>query len=509
MKTQRLAAIDIGSNSIKLAVVEAAASDSFTIVGRDKEPLRLGQKTLQERILSQEAINQSIQAITRFRDIAKTRNVDRIIVVATAAVREANNTAEFRSAIRKSTGLRVDVLSPVEEARLIGIAAAQSFNVKDDSLLNIDIGGGSTELSLMTGGQPRKLFSMKLGSVGLTERFLGHDPPTAKELKKLRNEIRFALDRPVRELKGEKWQISSATSGTALALYACLNFQEDPAAKNRSDISLKRLVSFNQLTARLTSAERTKLPSISPQRAEILIAGGQILEGVMETLKIKSAAPCEFSLREGVIIDYLREIEVESLPPVPDVADPLLRGVFAVGRRFGYEENHALQVAALAEKIFDALTPIYNFKRHQRTLLSAAALLHDIGYHIAHEAHHKHSYYLIRHSEMTGFSEAERNIIANIARYHRSSFPKEKHFSFMGLTEKEQEIVWKMGSILRLADALDRGYDNHVRDVKFTQKNGSLNLKLLSDENCESEYEAIEKKKDMFETAFGCELILK
>lgn len=509
MKTQRLAAIDIGSNSIKLAVVEAAASDSFTLVGRDKEPLRLGERTLKEKILSTESITQSIQAISRFRDIARTRGADRIIVVATAAVREATNSRDFRTAIRRATGLRVDVLSAIEEARLIGIAAAQSFNQTDGSLLNIDIGGGSTELSLMRGNVPHKLFSMKLGSVGLTEKFVKNDPPTLKELRKLQNEIRLALERPVRELKGEKWQISSGTSGTALALQACLNFQDDPTSKTRSDITLKRLAGFNQLVSRLTTAERAKLPAISPQRAEIMIAGGQILGGVMEALKIKSLATTDFSLREGVIIDYLREIEVESLPPVPDVADPNLRGVFAVGRRFGYEENHALQVAALAEKIFDSLQPLYDFKRHQRTLLSAAALLHDIGYHIAHEGHHKHTAYLIKHSEMTGFSENEKNIIANIARYHRNSFPKEKHSEFMSLNEKEQLIVWQMGAILRLADALDRGYDNHVQDITFMRKNGSLMLKLISDEDCESEYAAIEKKKDMFEAAFGCELMLK
>ncbi len=509
MKTQRLAAIDIGSNSIKLAVAEAAASDSFTIVGREKELLRLGNRTLQEHILSPEAIAQAISAITRFRDIAQSRGVDRIIIVATAAVREAENAREFTSAVRKSTGLRIDVLSAIEEARLIGIAAAQSFNQKSSSLLNIDIGGGSTELSLMIDGHPRKLFSMKLGSVGLTEKFLVRDPPASKELKKLRAEIRAALERPVRELDGEKWQISSGTSGTILALHNCLNFQDPSAPKIKPDISYKRLAGFNQLAARLNVPERVKLPGISQQRAEILVAGGQILEGVMEALNLKSVTPCEFSLREGVLIDYLREIEAESLPPVPDVADPNLRGVFAVGRRFGYEENHALQVSALAEKLFDSLAPIYNFKRHQRTLLSAAALLHDIGYHIAHEAHHKHSYYLIKNSEMTGFSESEKNVIANIARYHRNSPPKEKHLEFMNLSEKERDTVWKLGAILRLADALDRGYDNHVRDIKFTQKNGSLNLKLISDENCESEYEAIEKKKDMFEQAFGCDLVLK
>jgi exopolyphosphatase/guanosine-5'-triphosphate,3'-diphosphate pyrophosphatase len=509
MKTQRLAAIDIGSNSIKLAVVEAAASDSFTIVAREREPLRLGQETLQSRRLSAEAIEKAAEAIGRFAAIAETRGCDAIIAVATATVREALNSRQFVNTVEKKTGVRVDVLSSIEEARLIGIAASQSIGKDAGLLLNIDIGGGSTELSLMRDGAPEKLFSMKLGAVGLTEKFIAFDPPSNKELKRLRAEVKAALERPVRELEGKTWDVATATSGTALTLTACLNFQSPDAKPIEPKISFKRLAGFNQMIAALPAAERARLSGISTQRAEIIVAGGQILEGVMSALEIQTLVPCEFSLREGVIIDHLREIEAESLPPVPDVADPNLRSVFAVGRRFGYEENHALQVANLAEKIFDALAPIFILKRHQRTLLAAAALLHDVGYHIAHEAHHKHSLYLIKHSELTGFSESERLVIANVARYHRGSFPKENHADFMGLAEKDGEAVWKLGAILRLADALDRGYNDRVKDVKFTQKNGQLFLKLISDHDCASEYEAVEKKKDMFEAAFGCELAVK
>ncbi|MEO8073033.1 MAG: HD domain-containing protein, partial [Acidobacteriota bacterium] len=207
------------------------------------------------------------------------------------------------------------------------------------------------------------------------------------------------------------------------------------------------------------------------------------------------------------IIDYLREIEAESLPPVPDVEDIRLRDVFAIGRRFGYEEQHALQVAALAEKIFDALAPIYNLKRHGRTLLAAAALLHDIGYHISHESHHKHSLYLIKHSEITGFSENEKLMIANIARYHRKALPKEKHLDYMQLNEKDRKITARLGAILRIADALDRGYENHVEDIQFKLSKKNLQLKLISDQNCMIEYKAIEQKKDLFEFAFDCNLI--
>ncbi len=180
MKTQKLAAIDIGSNSLKLVIIEAAASDSFTVLLQDRERVRLGHETLRNHILSEEAINLSANAIAKFRSIADSREVDSIIAVATASVREAENAAEFVSEIEKRTGVYIEVLSSLEEARLIGVAVAQFFDAKQESLLNIDIGGGSTELSLMKKGQPDKLFSMKLGAVGLTEKFIFSNPPKAQ-----------------------------------------------------------------------------------------------------------------------------------------------------------------------------------------------------------------------------------------------------------------------------------------------------------------------------------------
>lgn len=498
---QRFAAIDIGSNSIKLAVIEAAASDSFTVLMQERERVRLGQDTLRRRFLSEEAIARSVEAISKFRSIAESRQVEHIISVATASVREAQNSADFVKAVAEKTGVRVEVLSSIEEARLIGVAAVQNVNLKTGSLLNIDIGGGSTELSLMTDGNPEALFSMKLGAVGLTERFIFSNPPKEREIKALRSEINSALERPTRELKGKRWQISTGTSGTILNLASLVNLE-------RTEIQLKRLIALNEMLTRVNLEERAKLPSISPQRAEVIVAGGQILEGVMRALKIQTLQPCNFALREGVIIDYLREIETESLPPVPDVEDLNLRGVFAIGRRFGYEEKHALQVASLAEKIFDSVALAYNLKRHQRTILSAAALLHDVGFHISHESHQKHTLYLIKHSEITGFSETEKLIIANIARYHRGSLPKEKHPDFAALSEKDRDLVWKLGGILRLADALDRSYESRIKDLKFTGTKQTLNLEIIGEKNCESELQASERKKDMFETAFNCNLKL-
>ncbi len=506
MKTQKLAAIDIGSNSLKLVIIEAAASDSFTVLLQERERVRLGHETLKNRFLSDEAINLSAATIAKFRSIAESREVDSIIAVATASVREAENAAEFVSEIEKRTGVRIEVLSSLEEARLIGVAVAQFFGADNDSLLNIDIGGGSTELSLMKNGEPHKLFSMKLGAVGLTEKFVFSNPPKARELKNLQAEIVFALIQPMRKMEGETWKLSTGTSGTILNLAALLNFQTPENQAGKPEIQLKKLISLNKMLAKIPLEKRAQLPVISPQRAEVIVAGGQILEGVMRAFNIQTLQPCAYALREGVIIDYLGELKAESLPPVPDVDDIRLRDVFAIGRRFGYEETHALQVAGLAEKIFDALAPIYSLQRHGRTLLSAAALLHDIGYHISHEAHHKHSLYLIKHSEMTGFSENEKLMIANIARYHRRALPKEKHADFMQLNERDRKITAQLGAILRISDALDRGYENHVKDIQFKLDKRNLYLKLISDQDCTIEQKAIEQKKDLFEAAFDCKL---
>ena len=512
----KLAAIDIGSNSIKLVVVDAAASDSFAVLAREKEVVRLGHDTLREGHLAPAAIQRAANCIKRFRSIAEARGATHVIAIATASVREANNSDEFIKEVERQTGVCVEILSGIEEARLIGLAAAQGCGTRGASLINIDIGGGSTELSLVQDGIPILLFSMKLGAVGLTERFITSDPVKQKELRALRDQIRAALERPSRELNGLTWQQATGTSGTILATGEVLHLRTLREADRRAqgaqpagkEIILSRLVRLNERIAAMSMAERRSVLGISAQRSEIIVAGGQILEGVMDALSINLLRTCDWALREGVIVDRLREMEAEASPPVPDMADQKLLGVHAVGRRFGYEETHAHQVAAFAEKIFDELAPSYNLTRHQRTLLSAAALLHDVGYTIAHESHHKHSLYLIKHSELTGFSEAERNVIANVARYHRGAVPKGAHPDYAMLNEADRQTVRRLGAILRVADALDRSHDSRVRDISCTIKGMIVYIQLHSDQSCDKEIWAAEQKSDLFEQAFGCKLSL-
>jgi exopolyphosphatase / guanosine-5'-triphosphate,3'-diphosphate pyrophosphatase len=512
----KIAAIDVGSNSIKLVVVDAAASDSFAVLARDKVPVRLGHDTLRLERLSTDAIERAAQCIKSFRSIAETRGADRIFAVATAAVREAQNAPQFIKEVKRVAGVSVEVLSPIEEARLIGVAAVHGCAVPDAFLLNIDIGGGSTELSLMRNGAPASLLSVKLGAVGTTERFLSTDPPKPKELRALREEVRAALERPARELIGSRWEQVTGTSGTIHAIGLALRLralnslegQEQGARPAGDEIMLPKLIRFNTRLAEMNSAERRRVPGISAQRSDIIIGGGQILEGVMQALRLESLRTCSWALREGVLIDRLRGIEAESQPPSVNFTDYRLRAVHAVGRRFEYEEGHALQVARLAERLFDYIVKSgpANLDRHHRTLLSAAALLHDVGYHIAHEFHHKHALYLIKHSELTGFSEAEREVIANVARYHRGSEPRERHESFAVLNQTDRETVKSLAAILRIADALDRRHDNRIADIRCSRNGRMVQIEMQSSSNCDREIAAAEQKCTLFEQVFDCHL---
>ena len=505
----KLAAIDIGSNSIKLAVVEAADSNSFAVVTREKDVIRLGHETLRKHRLSREAIERALASIQRFKTIAEAHQADSVVAVATASVREADNAAQFIKDVKQHTGLQVDILSGVEEARLIGLAAAHGCAVSGATNINVDIGGGSTEISLFRNGTPISLLSLKLGAVGLTERYLKSDPPKAKELASLKAEIHAAFERPRRELRNARWQQASGTSGTILAIGAALRGtgSSNSDRKNQAvqptdtDIPFARLVALNERLVNMDHAGRRNLMSINAQRSEIIIAGSHILEEAMRALSINVLRTCDWSLREGVIIDSLRESEDESRP-APDFADQKLRGVHAVGRRFGYEETHARQVAKLAEKIFDSLAPAENLSRHHRTLMMAAALLHDIGYHIAHDSHQKHALYLIKNSELTGFSEAERAVIANIARYHRGQPPKKRHADYAALNVADRAIVWKLAGIVKLADALDRSHDSRVYDLQCHDESNNFRIELLSESDCENELLELERKRDLFDEAF-------
>jgi exopolyphosphatase/guanosine-5'-triphosphate,3'-diphosphate pyrophosphatase len=324
----KLAAIDIGSNSLKLLVVEAGDSlgggDSFAVLASEREVVRLGQETLVNRHIGEAATRRATECLKRFRAVAEANGAERIAAIATASVREANNSEEFIRAVQEETGLRVEVLSGIEEARLIGLAASQGCTENSHhgpeglASLNIDIGGGSTEISIFRDGEPLKLVSIKLGAVGLTDRFIRSDPPARNELDALRTEIRSSLQPVANEFLKHGWTHTTATSGTAVTIGAALN--------QTSTITLAELKHLNAKLASLTIAERRTIMHFAPQRADIIIAGGLVLEETMNALAIDALRVCDWSLREGVIIDRLREWK-RSSESVASVAGEKINGV--------------------------------------------------------------------------------------------------------------------------------------------------------------------------------------
>ena len=302
----RLAAIDIGSNSIKVVVVDAARSDSFDVLASDRETVRLGQETLVKKHISNAAMQRAIDCLARFRTLAETHGAEQTVATATAFLREADNANEFIRVIEQETGLRVDVLSGLEEARLIGLAASHGCSEKGVTSLNIDIGGGSTEISIFRDNEPVILRSINMGAVGLTDRFIHSDPPAPSELDAMRSEIRVFLQPHIREFLAEEWNSATATSGTAMTIGVALNNVTPPAS---STVTLTQLQALVATLAAMTLAERQNVAGIPPQRADIIVAGGVVLEEVMSVLGIESLRTCDWSLREGVIIDRLRACE--------------------------------------------------------------------------------------------------------------------------------------------------------------------------------------------------------
>ena len=302
----RLAAIDIGSNSIKLVVVKAERSDAFDVLASDRETVRLGQETLVHKHISNAATRRAIDCLGRFRALAETHGAEHTVATATAFLREADNATEFIKVIEQKTGLRVEVIAGIEEARLIGLAASHGCTKKGVTSLNIDVGGGSTELSLFRDDEPVILCSINMGAVGLTDRFIGSDPPAPNELDAMRTEIRVSLQPHVSEFLGHGWNSATATSGTAMTIGVALNNVMPPTS---STVTLTQLEALVAKLAALTIAERQTIAGIPAQRADIIVAGGVVLEEVMSTLGIEALRTCDWSLREGVIIDRLRTWE--------------------------------------------------------------------------------------------------------------------------------------------------------------------------------------------------------
>ncbi len=461
-----VAGIDIGTNSIHLLIAQVdTALRSFSVLLTEKSTTRLGERDPDSGDLSPDAIERAFTTLRHCRELAASHGVQPgdVVTAATSAVREAPNGREFLQAIQEQLGLEVDLVSGPEEARLIYLGVLSGMAFGDQPHLILDIGGGSTELVLADGRDARALTSTRVGAVRLQREFVHDDPLPPQRVEFLRAFIQGSLEPAVLKVRqrieaGEK-PVLVATSGTAMAI-AAMAAAEDPRPPLRMQgyrISRERL---DQLLARLlgmTPAQRRAMPGLNERRAEIIVPGALILQTAMAMLGAKEFVVCERALREGLIVDWMlrNDLIVDRFAFQSSIRQ---RTVLHQAQRYGVDLPRAERVASYALSLYGQTQGLL----HQddgtgRQLLWAAAMLHSCGQHINTGAYHKHSWYLIHHGELLGYSDSEHLMVAAIARYHRRSLPKKRHEAWQLLEGREQRrLVASMALLLRMAVALDR-----------------------------------------------------
>jgi len=518
-----IAAIDIGTNSIHMVIVKIEPSlPAFNIIAREKDTARLGDRDPATGRLTPEAMERAMSALQRGQDLAHSFQAEEIVAVATSAVREAPNGREFIKNVREHLGLTINLISGQEEARRIylGVLSAMEFNEKPHVI--IDIGGGSTELILGNGHEPRSLSSTKVGAVRLAGEFITTDPVSNKELKFLQAYIRGRMERPVEELKAqlapEELITLVGTSGTIECLanvHAQQKLNTTPNPLQGYTFSTKDLEDVVKWLAASDLKERANLPGMSGRRAEIIVPGAMILLETMKMLEVKEITICERALREGLIVDWMltHGLIENRLRYQSSVRD---RSVINIAQKYKVDLDSSQRIANFCLNIFDQTeAQLHNWGSQERELLWVAAILHNCGFYISHAAHHKHSYYLIRHAELLGFTENELEIIANIARYHRKSKPKKKHSNFQNLPDKTtKKMVSEVSAILRLAVALDRRQIGAITAVycHFQEEEKELILELFPkdvQDDCALELWNLDDKKIIFENEFGVKVVPK
>jgi len=501
MKKPRIAAIDIGSNSIRCIIAEASTDGKFKILDDEKATVRLGEKLAMTGVISDAASTRAVEAIRRFRKLVTGFNVEAVEAVATSAVRTAANGKQLVALLSEELGHEIKVISGEEEAELTAASSLSNFDMYGKRYAMVDIGGGSVEIVMACGNHVEEFYSLDLGAVVMTDRFLSSDPIAEGELNKLQRHIRASIKRT---FSGKRVSVDSliGSGGTLTALgYMAMQMRKDNYVSIHGyEVLRSEVVHLLAMLIRKDLKGRRSIAGLNQDRADIIVAGMVLIDELMRFFDANRVLVNERGIREGLLIRAMKRLGLAAGSGTP----PTWRdAVNDFARSCHVDEPHAAHVAGLALSIFDALALPFGFKKPERRLLEAAAILHDSGYFISYSSHHKHSYHLIRHAELFGFTPRERELIAQIARYHRKSLPKRKHDAFQSLNEKDQVTVARLGGILRLADGLDRRRSCLIQEVSCRFGGTTITLHLTAAEDISVEIFGANAKKDLFEKAFG------
>jgi len=501
----RLAAIDIGSNSVRLLVAEVLRGGAYRILDEEREPTRLGRSVGAEGVLDDASIEATVAALRSFRQIAAGYQVTALRTIATCAVREARNGPEFCRRVREEIGLDVEVISGEREARLAFTSVQHAFDLTGKNVVVADIGGGSTEIVFATGNLIEAIYSTPLGAVRLTERFgLGEaaEPVDVERGRvRLEGEVAEVLKkRTARPLFAPHFLVGCGGTFTTLAdlMMAAKRQGELPVAGYRvSQAEVRHLL---DRLVKMPVRERRALPGMMPDRADIIVAGLTIVAALMKRYRVNTLMVHTRGVRDGL----LREMIDDSLGPRDE--DEHRQRELAIERLAAAcsgELEHGRAVAALAGRIFEQLVEPFGLPPGDRLLLECAARLQDVGYVINYDQHHKHSYHLIRNSRLPGIRAHDLELVANVARYHRGADPKRKHANLARLSSQEQQRVLRMAAILRLAGGLDRSRTQQVRDAVVRVREDGVRVEAVSDEDPQVDLWGAKRRVALFENVFG------
>ncbi|MEM6560263.1 MAG: Ppx/GppA phosphatase family protein [Planctomycetota bacterium] len=499
----RLSAIDVGSNSIHMIVAQVDADGGVTTLWRMKEPVGLGRISFPSKRLSKEAIDRAVVTLGRFQRASILKQAEKIVVIATSAVREAENGGDLIERVRRELKLRIKVVNAPEEARLIYLGVRHAIAIDQPHLI-VDIGGGSVEFMVGDEEGAALLESRKLGAARLTGLFVHSDPIDADDLDKIQTHIANELEPLLGRIKTLEPVGAIGTSGTLENIAAMTGgiFAEPADDGTIGSIDAKPLEKLAKKLIKSTAADRAEMRDLDAQRRDQILAGVLVVRHVFKSLGLKQMKLCGAALREGILVDYFErkrpDIEVRR-----EVPDPRRRSVLDLCRRCDWHKAHSEQVSMLTLALFDELKSLHKLGALERELIEYAALMHDIGWHIGRKGHHKHSQYLIENGRLRNFTDEEVAIMAAIARYHRKALPKEKHEPYGTLGKESRRLVDVGAALLRLADGLDRSHAGAVTGLTCTRRRNRVHCNLRTRADAELEIWGADRKRDLFEQTFG------
>jgi exopolyphosphatase / guanosine-5'-triphosphate,3'-diphosphate pyrophosphatase len=503
----RYAAIDIGSNSLRMEAAEVTPGAPIKILASDRQVTRLGESVFRTGRVSPDAIALVCKLLNGMAQQYKKLEVIGIRAVATSAIRDAGNQDEFLAKASEAIGAPIEIISGQEESRLIHLGVQSRWPHQKQGLLIIDVGGGSAEIIQSEFGHMKEAVSKPLGAVRLTEVFLKNDPPTERELHRMEDYIEEKLAAAMRRIGRLRRERVIATSGTASAIVSAIHrisgSKVDQTDRLRASLAqIRRL--YRELSAR-TLEERRKITGIGPRRAEIIIPGAAVLFRFLQDAQMPSLYYSAAGLRDGIIADLvLRGVGRE----LSELDRDQRRVVETMARRYGVSLPHARKVASLANKLFTSLHSLHGLPQYHGKLLEAAAYLHDVGHYVSESRHHKHSHYLVANSDLPGFTNRERELIATLCRFHRKAMPALDHANLYALNGEERRALMMLIPLLRIADNLDRSHAERVETLECSIRDGQVVLKLGSKNDIDLEQWAVERTAEVFRETYGREIVL-